>query len=294
MKKVLLIGGSGFIGRNILEYFKESDKYSIIAPSSKELNILDEDKVAKYLQENYFDIVLNFAIYGDGVDKSKDGTKMLEYNLRMFLNFEKNSHFYGKMYYAGSGAEYDKRFDIIDAREEDEGKSIPVDQYGLMRYTVDKIIRASSNIYNLKIFGIFGKYEQWERRFISNCCCRAIKGLPLTIRKNLYFDYLYVEDFCRILEKLMDITPKEHSINVTRGEKVDLYSLAKMVNEISNKDLDIIVCEEGLGNEYTASNKKLMCEIGNFEYTDMKETIGQLYRWYEENEKEITLTKLLY
>ena len=92
MKKVLLIGGSGFIGRNILEYFKESDKYSIIAPSSKELNILDEDKVAKYLQENYFDIVLNFAIYGDGVDKSKDGTKMLEYNLRMFLNFEKNLH----------------------------------------------------------------------------------------------------------------------------------------------------------------------------------------------------------
>ena len=59
MKKVLLIGGSGFIGRNILEYFRDSDKYSIVAPSSKELNILDEDKVTKYLQDNYFDIVLN-------------------------------------------------------------------------------------------------------------------------------------------------------------------------------------------------------------------------------------------
>lgn len=294
MKKVLLIGGSGFVGRNILEYFKDSDKYSIVAPSSKELNILDEDKVTKYLQDNYFDIVLNFAIYGDGIDKTKDGTKMLEYNLRMFLNFEKNSHLYGKMYYAGSGAEYDKRFDIIDVREEDEGKSIPVDQYGLMRYTVDKIIRASSNIYNLKIFGIFGKYEQWERRFISNCCCRAIKGLPLTIRKNLYFDYLYVEDFCRILEKLMDITLNEHSINVTRGEKIDLYSIAKMVREISNKNLDIFVCEEGLGNEYTACNSKLLCEIGDFKYTDIKDAIIQLYRWYEVNEKEIAINKLLY
>ena len=294
MKKVLLIGGSGFIGRNILEYFRDSDKYSIVAPSSKELNILDEDNVTKYLKDNYFDIILNFAIYGDGIDKTKDGTKMLEYNLRMFLNFEKNSHLFGKMYYAGSGAEYDKRFNIIDVREEDEGKSIPIDQYGLMRYTVDKIIRASSNIYNLKIFGIFGKYEQWERRFISNCCCRAIKGLPLTIRKNLYFDYLYVEDFCIILEKLMDITPNEHSINVTRGEKIDLYSIAKMVREISNKKLDIFVCEEGLGNEYTACNSKLLCEIGEFKYTDIKDAIIRLYRWYEVNEKEIAITKLLY
>lgn len=294
MKKVLLIGGSGFIGRNILEYFRDSDKYSIVAPSSKELNILDEDNVTKYLKDNYFDIILNFAIYGDGIDKTKDGTKMLEYNLRMFLNFEKNSHLFGKMYNAGSGAEYDKRFNIIDVREEDEGKSIPIDQYGLMRYTVDKIIRASSNIYNLKIFGIFGKYEQWERRFISNCCCRAIKGLPLTIRKNLYFDYLYVEDFCIILEKLMDITPNEHSINVTRGEKIDLYSIAKMVREISNKKLDIFVCEEGLGNEYTACNSKLLCEIGEFKYTDIKDAIIQLYRWYEVNEKEIAITKLLY
>lgn len=294
MKKVLLIGGSGFIGRNIVEYFQDSDKYDIVAPSSKELNILDEEKVTKYLQDNYFDIVLNFAIYGDGIDKTKDGTKMLEYNLRMFLNFEKNSHLYGKMYYSGSGAEYDKRFDIIDVREEDEGKSIPIDQYGLMRYTVDKIIRASSNIYNLKIFGIFGKYEQWERRFISNCCCRAIKGLPLKIRKNLYFDYLYIEDFCRILEKLMDITPKEHSINVTRGNKIDLYSLAKIVKDISKKNLDIIICEDGLGNEYTACNDKLICEIGDFEYTNMRDAIIQLYKWYEEHEKEILLIKLLY
>lgn len=294
MKKVLLIGGSGFIGRNIVEYFRDSDKYCIDAPSSNELNILEEDKVTKFLQDNYYDIILNFAIYGDGIDKSKDGTKMLEYNLRMFLNFEKNSHLYGKMYYAGSGAEYDKRFDIVDVHEEDEGKTIPIDQYGLMRYTIDKIIRKSTNIYNIKIFGIFGKYEQWERRFISNCCCRAIKGLPLTIRRNVYFDYLYITDFCRILEKLMDITPKEHSLNVVRGEKIDLYSIAKMVLDISGKTLDIFVCEEGFGNEYTACNSKLIEEIGKFEYTEIRESIIQLYHWYEEHKEQIDIAKILY
>ena len=92
----------------------------------------------------------------------------------------------------------------------------------------------------------------------------------------------------------MDIMPKEHSKNVTRGEKVDLYTIAKIVNEISNKNLDIFVCEDGLGNEYTASNSRLICEIGDFDYTDIKQAIIQLYRWYEKNEKEISITKLLY
>ena len=46
-----------------LDYFKESDKYEIVAPSSSELNIIDEEKVTSFLQDNYFDIVLNFALY---------------------------------------------------------------------------------------------------------------------------------------------------------------------------------------------------------------------------------------
>ena len=294
MKNVLLTGGSGFIGKNIQEYFANSTEYKIIAPTSKELNILDEEAVTTYLKENYFDIILNFAVYGDGVDKSKDGTKMLEYNLRMFLNFEKNSHLFGKMYYAGSGAEYDKRYDICSVKEEQEGTTIPIDQYGLMRYTIDKIIRKSNNIYGLKIFGIYGKYEPWNRRFISNCCCKAIKNLPLTMRQNVYFDYIWIEDFLKILEKMMDITPKEHVYNVTTGTKIDLLSLANIVLEVSGKDLPIYVCKEGFGNEYTSDNSKLLKELGGFEFTPTKIAIEKLYNWYKEKEEIIDIYQLLY
>lgn len=294
MKKVLLLGGSGFIGRNIVEYFLDSDEYEIVAPTSEELNIIDEEVVTKYLTENYFDIVLHFAVYGDGVDKSKDGTKMLEYNLRMFLNFEKNSHLYGKMYYAGSGAEYDKSRDIIDVTEEDEGKNIPTDQYGLMRYTIDRIIRKSDNIYGLKIFGIYGPYEPWWMRFISNCCCKAIKGIPLSIRQNVYFDYIWIEDFLNILKKMMDSTPKEHVYNVTTGKKVDLLTLANIVLKVSGKELPIYICKEGMGKEYTSDNTKLLTEIGGYEFSGVEESIAKLYKWYEENESIIDISRLLY
>lgn len=293
-KKVLLTGGSGFIGKNIKEYFSNSEEYEIIAPTSAELNIIDEKAVTEYLTINYFDIVLNFAVYGDGIDKSKDGTKILEYNLRMFLNFEKNNHLYGKMYYAGSGAEYDKRYDICSVSEDSEGDSIPVDQYGLMRYTIDKIIRNSSNIYGLKIFGIYGKYEPWNRRFISNCCCKAIKGLPLSIRQNVYFDYIWIEDFLNILKRMMDITPKDHVYNVTTGQRIDLLTLANLVLKVSGKELPIYICKDGLGNEYTSDNSKMLNEFGKFDFTPVEVAVEKLYNWYVENEEMIDIYQLLY
>lgn len=296
MKKVLLTGGSGFIGKNVIEYFKNSSEYKIITPSSRELNCINEEEVKNYLVENQFDIVLNFAVYGNGIDKQKDANKELEYNLRIFLNFEKNQHLYKRMLYTGTGAEYNKQYSICSVKEEEEGIHIPVEPYGLMRYITDRIIRKSTNIYSLKLFAIFGKYEPWYIRFISNCCCKAIKGIPISIRQNVYFDYLYIEDFCKILEWFMNLEhiPNQHAYNVVSGKKIDLYSLAKMVVEISGKNLPIYVCIEGLGKEYTADNTALLNDMGGFEFTQIKKAIELLYQWYEQHEEEIELYHLFY
>lgn len=48
MKKILLTGGSGFIGRNILPLLRE--KYCVVSPSRKELNLLEEAAVVEYLK----------------------------------------------------------------------------------------------------------------------------------------------------------------------------------------------------------------------------------------------------
>ncbi len=115
---------------------------------------------------------------------------MLEYNLRIFHNFAKCSHLYQKMFYTGSGAEFDKHFPICSVSEEDFAKTVPIDQYSLMKYTISQYIEKSDNICNLRLFGIFGKYEYYPVKFISNVCCKAIKDLPLTMRQNVYFGYL--------------------------------------------------------------------------------------------------------
>lgn len=296
MKKILITGSSGFVGYNVLKYLeKKNNEFTICAPTSKELNCIDEDAVVDYLRANHFDVVLHFAVYGDGIDKTKDASKILEYNLRMFLNFKKYSNLYGKMIYTGSGAEYDKRYPIIEVTETEIGKTIPVDQYGLMKYTVNQMIEESDNIYNLRLFGIFGPYEYWPTKFISNICCKTIKGLPMSVYRNVYFDYLWIDDFCEMLYQFIKLEkPKYHSYNAVRGEKIDLVSICKLLNEVSGKNVPIYVCNEGLGNEYTASNARIMEELKNYKYTTMKEAVEQLYIWYYKKKDEINISKLIY
>lgn len=294
MKKILIIGGSGFIGRSLGEYLKEKKVYDIYMPSSKELNAVDEHEVDKYIKKNFFDVIIHAAVHNPVTNTERNSKNMLEYSLRMFYNFERLQNYYGKMLYMGSGAEYGKQGHIIDYIEEKIGERIPDTDYGLAKYIINDSIRKSEKIINVRLFGIYGKYEDWRYKFISNICCKAIKNLPLTIRQNVYFDYLYINDFCRIIEWFIENNPKYKDYNVTTGKKIDLFTLAKKVLKVSKKELPIYVCKDGLANEYTASNARLMKEIKDFNYTDVDEAINELYSCYLKHESEIDIYPLLY
>ena len=58
--KILLTGGSGMVGKNILEYSKK-EEYTFFAPSSKELNLLDYNSVDTFIKENNPEFIIHAA-----------------------------------------------------------------------------------------------------------------------------------------------------------------------------------------------------------------------------------------
>ncbi len=63
MRKILVTGGNGFIGRNLVESLQE--QYQVCAPSSAELDLRDTEKTAQYLKEQSFDTVIHCANTND-------------------------------------------------------------------------------------------------------------------------------------------------------------------------------------------------------------------------------------
>lgn len=294
MKTILIVGAGGFAGRNLREHLERKGIYEVLCPDKTELNCIEEESVKNYLDHHSVDVILHAAIYNPRTDSAKNAQKELEYDLRMFFNFEKYSELYGRMFYFGSGAEYDKRGPIEQVTEGDRLHGIPAGAYGFAKYVIHKQILNSKNIYNLRIFGLFGKYENWKAAFISGACCKALKGLPITIRQNVYFDYLYVNDFCRLVEILMEKELRWHEYNIVSGKRTDLLTLAELVCSVSGKKLPIYLCRDGLANEYSASNERLLSETGGFIYTPVETAVKELYGWYQEREEMLDLYSLLY
>lgn len=280
MQRVMITGGGGFIARNLKEYLK--DQYCVYAPTSKELDICDSEAVDKYIINNRIELVIHTA-HVNQKRREMSPANEVEINLRMFFNLEKHSKNLDKIIYFGSGAEFDKRFDISMAKEEDFGKRIPDTPYGISKYTKTQIARGSDNIYNLRNFGVFGKYEDWKVYFISNLCCKALYDLPLTIRQDCLFDYLYIDDMCKVVEWFIENKPQYHDYNVCSGQPILLSEIAQCINKISGKELPIVISKPGRNLEYTGSNSRLMNEYKELKLQSIEKSIKQLYTWYSKN-----------
>jgi len=274
------------MARSLYEDFNNSYFFplrrNIYAPSRIELNLLDANRVYDFLKENKFDVIIHTANY-DAVPEfsKKDPNMVLENNLRMFFNITRaNSHF-GKMIYFGSGAEAGRENWIPKMTEEYIVNCMPSDQYGFSKRIMNEVAQNSNNIYNLRIFGLFGKFDDWRYRFISNVCCKAVLEVPININRNVKFDYTYIQDLIKIVEWLIDKNPKHHSYNVCTGEVYNYKEIADKVLRIASKELPINVITNTNGVEYSGDGSLLSKEIQNFSYTPIETAIRELYAWYE-------------
>jgi len=277
---ILITGSSGYLGKNIKELLQ--DKYSLLTPSRKELNILDSILVDKYFKTHKIDVVIHCAVNG-GSRKEEEKESALQENLKMFFNITRNKKHFKKMIHFGSGAEYDKRFPIVKVNEKDFDKRIPIDDYGLFKYICSKYIESSDKIICLRVFGLFGKYEDYRYRFISNAICRNILGMPITLRQNAYFDYVYIKDFIKIIEWLIDNRPKHKFYNIGSGKKISLLEITKKIEKITNKKSEIKLKQRGLNKEYTCDNSLILKELKGFKFTNFDLSLQELYEWYKVN-----------
>lgn len=284
MRRILLTGAGphGFVGRNLAPALKE--RYEVFTPSSRELDLCDYDAAARYLDGHRIDTVIHGALQSLLHTGPED---VMLHDLQMFYHLDKLSGQLERVLYFGSGAEFDKRLPIENIREEELGRSIPADYYGLEKYIMALRARESRNIYNLRLFGIFGKYEHWQSKFISNLCCKAMYDLPLSIRQDCMFDYLYVEDLAPIVIWFLEHEPKFHDYNVCTGRPVSLREIADVVLEISGKELPVVVAKEGWNLAYTASCGRLEAEMGALRLHSLKASVAELYGYYQEHQAEI-------
>jgi UDP-glucose 4-epimerase len=287
--RILVTGGSGFIGRNLVEHLSRS--HEVLAPTHDELDLTDSVALDRWFSDHEVDAVVHGAVR-PGHRKASDPSRQLWTNLRMFFGLMRNAHRFGRLVFLSSGAVYDVARPLDRVAEEALGASLPADEHGLSKFTIAEYLEqvhrtGTADAVELRLFGVFGKYEDYSIRFVSNAICKSLVDLPITLRQNRTFSYLYVNDLGPIVERFLAGPHEEAAYNVVPDWTDDLYDLAKRVS------LPIVVGAPGSGLPYCGSNERLRREVPDLSFTPVDDAVDALYDWYAANLLEIDRSALL-
>jgi GDP-L-fucose synthase len=282
-KTVFITGSSGFVGRNLIEFFQ--DRYKILAPTHQELDITNSANIEEYFNEHEIDFIIHGANVGGSRKTGYDvgSIDIVDKNLRMFFNLMRSQKSNTRFIHFGSGAEYDKNNYIPKMSEEFFDTYVPMDSYGFSKYIMSKYIEKTENVTCLRIFGLYGKYEDYSYKFISNSIVKNLLHLPIIINQNVRFSYLFIDDLMKIVADVISQQPSKRFINVTPTDSIELIEIANIINEVSDFQSEIIVNNSGLNREYTGANLRLLEEYADMEFTSYKTGIEKLYNYYKEN-----------
>ena len=237
---ILITGGNGFIGRNIIAFLKPI--YKIYFPSHYELDILNLNVLKDFILDNNIDIVIHTAIVG-GKRTDINNIDSFYQNIQMWLNILNTTKTCKLVINFGSGAEFDKSKSINEAKSNDIFNILPTDYYGLVKNLIARSIYVTRNAISLRIFGCFGIDEE-SSRFITT----ILQNNKAVIKEDIFFDFFYIEDLCRVVQFYIDNINFFHkSINCVYKQK---YRLSDITRKLGIQNLDILSVN---GNNYTGS-----------------------------------------
>lgn len=277
IKNILLTGSGGFIGKNLKEYL--SGKYNLFTPRSFELDLCDKQAVNEYFNQHQIDFIIHCGSTG-GARGIQDRDTTIEDNLAMVENLLNAKHKDVRVILFGSGAMYDKSRPICKASESEIGKVVPNDLYGKSKMLIAQKIKNRKDALCLNIFACYG-YGEKENRFPSYAINCSLNNKPIEINQNVVFDYLFVEDMEKIIEYFIENAPQDNILNITPTKSISLVEIAKIVNDIAPKRVEIIVKNPVMNNEYTGSNTLLLKNLPGITFTGMREGLEKLYRHIE-------------
>ena len=123
--------------------------------------------------------------------------------------------------------------------------------------------------------------------------CRVLFDLPIEINQNAVFDFIYIEDLCKIIDYFIDNNTGEKFYNIGAENHLDLLTIIEKIKKTSGKNFEVKIKNSRINKEYTCNNSRLRNELKDFEFTNIEVSIAELYNWYLENKENIKKEDLL-
>ena len=332
-KKILVTGGSGFIGSNlvnfllkkkykvinldIINYASIPEKYKDYKKNKNYLfykkNINQSKFIQKIFSKNKIDGIFNLAS-NSHVDRSIDSpVKFIKENIFSNLQFidqinflSKKKKFLGKFINIST----DEVYGSIHGRASSEDfPLLPNSPYSASKASVEHILRSYNMTYKMPFINIrccnnYGPY-QFPEKFIPTIIINILnkKKIPVYGNGKNTREWIHVSDFCNILELIFRKGRINNTYNVGSEKRItNLYLINRIKNifvkkfktSINYKLIDHVKDRPGHDKSYKINSKKVRRELKWKNKINLEAGLEETINWFLNNDNWLKHTSKNY
>lgn len=304
---VLVTGGTGFIGRNLLEAIsaKQWSSYVLVSDYDNIDMVSNVDRIffisaKEFLKANNrttngrtmptFDCCINLA--AAGVSRQETVTKLVEGNFIYTVKVLERckSLGVGKFIHIGSCFEYGRtqKPDLIH----EENKIDPFSMYGATKAAASTFVTSYGKVYDmptvvLRPFGIYGKYES-KSRLVPQLMESIMKSKPLKMTSgDQVRDFMNACDLVDVILSFATVPVFERSAyNVCASRALSVKDFALHVFDILGGDPSLLRFGEiqkrsGEPDWIVGDNRELLNALNWIPAFDLERGIQDTFDWFQ-------------
>ena len=250
MLKIVIFGGSGFIGSHLAKSFSSNVKLTIVSQSpikSKMLNCnykvfqYSQNNIYEFISQNQFDVIHflsgNPHPSNSEMDPFIDVTQTINPVLSILEVLRKISY-KGVLWLSSSVAVYGS---CIDKYLSENSDCYPLSNYAVAKLSVENYAKLYANNYDLKIgvYRIFSTYGPGlKRQVIYDNICKMRNGssnILLKCSMESARDFSYVKDQAMGIKFLSEnVEPSGEIYNLGSGKTTKIFDVVEIIAGLMN------------------------------------------------------------
>lgn len=238
--KILIFGGTGQLGRSLLEYPWSND-VALSAPSRQELDVLDHNAVRDFVVKFNPDYLINASAWTNVVAAENEVKRATDLNAEAVENLA-NICREGDMPLIHVSTDY--VFDGLKGTAYLESDSPnPQSSYGKSKYLGEQAI-SNSGATKFYIIRTSWLYSKHGKNFVKTIVAKALTNQPASIVDDQFGSPTFAGDLAAGIASILEVKPKYGIYHYSNSGRISWFNLGRAIYEELGSDVELVTSRE--------------------------------------------------
>ena len=304
-KYILVLGGTGFLGMNVISHYQQSYKecagsdivFIVVGKTSVpqisvnciqiSIDYRNEQELRKLMElypiEEVFHFISTSVPATSNVNIKDDIQNNLISTLTL-LELMKEFNIQKIIYLSSGGTVYGEHHEM---KYQEDYLSAPNNSYGVLKLTIENYIKLYQKLFGvnyliMRISNPFGMFHQSKVNGLINIAIRkSMNNEPIQIwgDGNSTKDYIFASDLARVFWQLKELNCYNDVINIGSGQMYSINDILSYIKMVLPQTKWVYQDEKIFDTRHADFNIDKLKSITNFSNTEIVKAIERTYYW---------------